>query len=338
MAAAVSERTWRDSTPESVERDLAAVWRDVACRGTVARAVMSNVVAFRLLERRKGAGAGARGAAAADDEVLEAAAARHPSRLIVIEHERGDHDARTPIGAGVAVCMFGPESARYAIEKIVVRSASAEISLPSIVRRFVRGELPTSLWWTEDLSRCPLMTPLAGLARQLIYDSAAWHDVGAGIAAIAPLAREDRIDLADLNWRRLAPLRRGLVHEATTPDAIDMGGPIQVAHRPGAAAMAWLLGGWLAARLHRGDLSRLTIVESPKDDDLLTLSIGAGDPALRAAMSEARVEVTRRGATPIVLPAARESAAEAIAAELGSLSRDRGLHETIRALASYNRS
>src|SRR5262249_38337742 len=137
MASTVAaDRAWRESAPEQVDADLAALWRELSDRGPLARAVMSNLVVFRLRERRSTA-RGAAGPQQTDSE-LDAVVARPPSRRLVIEHERGDHETAAPCGAAVGILIFGPPAARYAVELVVVRSACAEISLPSIVRRFIR--------------------------------------------------------------------------------------------------------------------------------------------------------------------------------------------------------
>src|SRR5690349_17187164 len=101
---------------------------------------MSNPVVYRLHDRRSTPrDADAPPLADAD---IEAVIARHPSRTIVIEHDHGNREMRAPAGAAVAVLAFGPPAARYAVEEVVVRSTCAEKSLPSIVRRFIRGDLP----------------------------------------------------------------------------------------------------------------------------------------------------------------------------------------------------
>src|SRR5438067_7477007 len=62
---------------------------------------------------------------------------------------------------------------------------------------------------------------------------------------------------ADVNWRRLAPVRQALVHAAESMQADDLRhADVRIAHRPGETALAWLLGGWLAARLHWSDAAR----------------------------------------------------------------------------------
>src|SRR5262249_14225945 len=83
MAATVIDRAWRDTTPDAVDGELAALWRDVASRGAVARAVMSNLVVFRFRERRE-----SHRTASASTDAIEAVLARHPSRAILIEHDR----------------------------------------------------------------------------------------------------------------------------------------------------------------------------------------------------------------------------------------------------------
>jgi glucose-6-phosphate dehydrogenase assembly protein OpcA len=330
MASALVERAWRDTTPEGVEDDLAALWRDLAGRGAITRAVMSNLVVFRFHERRSNRG---RVSGGAGSDAHEAVMALHPSRTIVIEHDRGHHDPQEPIGAAVGVSVFGPPTARYGVEQVLVKSACAEVSLPSVVRRFIRGDLPTSVWWTEDLSRWPPLDALVETGRQLVYDSRAWLDMDAGFRTLAPLTAGRRIDLADLNWRRLAPLRRALLHAVAGITAPGHA-PIRITYRPGERALAWLLAGWLAARLRwtRGGWS--PVEESPDSADLLTLTIGGGSESLVATLDDHRVLVQQPGIAPMTLPTPRDTDAEAIAAELRSLSYDAALHEAIVAVAS----
>lgn len=335
MATALNERAWREATPETVEDELAAIWRDLASRGAVARAVMSNLVVFRFRERRltgdreRSTEADAQSANA----TLESVMAQHPSRAIVIEHDRGDHDPQAPVGAGVGVCIFGPPAARYGVEEVIVRSACADVSLPSIVRRFARGDLPTTVWWTEDLSRWPPLQPLVATGRQLVYDSRIWRDVHAGFRVIAPLAAANRIDLADLNWRRLAPLRRALLHGAEAFGAASRM-DLRIAHRPGDGALAWLLAGWLAARLRLARDAWAHVEESRMADEIVTLTVDVGGPTMTASLNGHRVLVQTPDVAPITMPATRETAADAVAAELRSLSHDPGLHAAIGALAA----
>src|SRR5947207_836468 len=126
MASAVADRAWRRSTPERIEPDLAALWRDLAqADQPIARAVMSNLVV--VCHPTDDAGAGVEGITAALG--LDEVAARHPSRLIVLEHEPGRSNPDAPFAAGVGIITFGSPHARYRVELIMVRSACAEASL-----------------------------------------------------------------------------------------------------------------------------------------------------------------------------------------------------------------
>ena len=332
MAAAVGDRVWKETAPEAVERELGALWRDLSGRGPVARAVMSNLVMFRLRDRRTAARETDHGHG--PDIALDAVIARHPSRAIVIEHERGEHDVCGPLGASVGIIVFGPPEARYAVEEIVVRSACAEPSLPSIVRRYLRGDVPTSIWWTEDLSRVPPLGSLVAMGRQLVYDSRGWRDVRAGLRVIAPLVADERLDLADLNWRRLTPLRRALAHALCDSPHDVSPSDVQIAYRPGEGALAWLFAGWLAARLGwpAGTWPRMS--EARQNHEILTVAIRAGRSTTSGSLNGHRARVEQPGAAPFIVGVSRETDAEAVAAELRTLSFEAALRDTLVALTA----
>lgn len=331
MARVVSERVWRPSTPDAIEPDLAALWRELAGAETpIARAVMSNLVVFR--DRRVPPNAGVDAVTA--DLPLDEVAARHPSRIIVLEHERGQDDPRAPFAAGVGIFTFGAPQARYGVEQIVVRSACAEASLPSIVRRLVRGDLPTTVWWTEDLSQAPPLRAIVTMGRQLLYDSRAWRDVRGGVMALASLPDGARLDLADVNWRRLTPLRRAIEHAGGPIAAAswprDTG--VRITHRPGEASLAWLLAGWLLGEGDRPEGAPLALEESG-DEAALTVAMGHASGPMTATLTDRTVTIALGSSTPLVVGIPIESEADAVAAELRLLSHDPSLHNAIAALA-----
>ena len=333
MATAVAERTWRESSPETVEADLAALWIDLARQAPVVRALMANLVIFR----ERPAGEHIDLSAPIDDVPVDDVSRLHPSRVILLHHARGAPEARSPIAAAIGTLTFGPPGARYGVEQIAVRSTCAEASLPSIVRRLTLGDLPTSLWWAEDLSRAAPLAALVAMARQLIYDSRRWHDVREGVLTLAPLlAGGHDPDLVDLNWRRLTPMRQAILHAvgSARPDA-DMqlaGGRIR--HRPGDAALAWLFAGWLSSRLESTSDPQAPILvdEAPGGDDILTVSFT--NASITATMNEHRVMVSSQDdVAPFVVTAPRETEADAMASELRSLTPDVCLRDTVAALS-----
>jgi len=326
MASAVVARTWRSTPAESIEDGLAELWREIGRQAPVARAVMSNLVIFR-----SSAGAG-RLDALVQGLPIEEVVARHPSRIIVIAHEHRRVECE-PVAAGIGIVTFGPPQARYGVEEIAVMASCADASLPSIVRRIVRGDVPTSVWWAEDLSQVPPVPGLISMGRQLLYDSFAWKDVRAAVLSLAPIVRDRRADCADVNWRRLAPVRQALVHAAESMQADDLRhAAVRITHRPGEAALAWLLGGWLSARMQWSDPSAPAIEEGPQTDDVLTLTCGTDSGALILTLAEQHVAVSRRGHPSFTIAVPRESVSEAVAAELRSLAQDVCLRDALGAL------
>jgi glucose-6-phosphate dehydrogenase assembly protein OpcA len=239
-----------------------------------------------------------------------------------------------PSSTSVSIATFGAANAQYGIEEIVVRSVCADASLPSILRRATRGDVPLSLWWTEDFSRVPPIPSLTAMARQLVYDSRRWRDVPAAIRALRPILEDrDAPQLADVNWRRLTSLRYAIVHAAGTmlPGANTIRS-VEVRHRPGEGALAWLLVGWLAARLRWPEGPRLARIQEMRHGDDL---VSATFDGVTATMNASRIVVRAKGGgAPFQIAARQESEADAVVAELNTLAPDRCLHDALSALAA----
>jgi glucose-6-phosphate dehydrogenase assembly protein OpcA len=332
MEKPVVHRVTRAAAPETIEADLNRLWRDLGRDTPSVRALMSNLVVFHDAAGNESLDLDE---PVASDPVLEVAR-RHPSRVIVLVHTRCDGE-RPPAAATVAILTFVSSRERYSVEHIVIRSSCAEQSLPSIVRRLTLGDLPTSIWWTEDLSQRPPLDTLVSIGRQFVYDSRRWRDVRAGLATIHRiLAGEHAPDVVDLNWRRLRPIRQAIIH------SVQLGIPIattefRVLHRPGDEALGWLLVGWLLSSLeHAGDPPRFTVKEWRNHDVLSARIEGLSGRTITAVMNHHHVTVTDTAApSSFVLPLPRETDAEGLATELGTLGHDVALIETIR--AAYGR-
>jgi glucose-6-phosphate dehydrogenase assembly protein OpcA len=337
MAASVAgtlKRTYRLSAPDTVDADLSRLWTEAGRATPVARAQMANLVVFCEHRSAERVDFAAPLAAVPLDEVVR----RHPSRVVILHHSPSGTDPAAPVAAGVSVVIFGDAATRYGVEEIAVRSTCAETSLPSIVRSLTRGDVPTSIWWTDDLSRTPPVDALVAMGRQLVYDSRGWRDVKQGVRALAPFtAGAQSVHLADLNWRRLSALRRALVHAASSDGRFAIG-DVRISHHPGEGALAWLLAGWLAARLTgpaKGQFP-IRVEEHRRGDAIIDVAIGEGAHAIAATMSPQRVSCTiAGGAPPFHLPARRESDAEAVVAELTALRADVCLRDALVALVRH---
>jgi hypothetical protein len=356
MATTLATRAWRPSAAENIDDDLAALWREVAREAPVSRAVMSNLVIFC----RCAAGDDVDLASSPEGVPIDDVARNHPARIILLHHDPdapGENAAPgaplgvpsaaaapgAPLAARVGVLTFGPPDARYGVEQIVIRSACGETALPSIVRRFTLGDVPTSVWWTEDLSGTRPLAPLVAIGRQLLYDSRRWRDVRDAVLALAPLLSDPfGPDLADVNWRRLLPVRQALIHAVGSSDASkrERLTSVSIRHRRGEAALAWLLAGWLhhvwgppsggPIRL-KPDPTVITVDEDPGlVDDVLTASF---DDGLTVRLASHRVSIDDPlGPAPFAVAVPSETEAEAVAAELSVLTHDVSLHNALAAL------
>jgi len=330
MEKSVATHVSRATTPESVETELASLWRDLGGRTTATRAIMSNLVVFH--QESKGAHADL------DDEIrdlrIAEVARQHPCRVIILVRARPG--IRHEPGAAVSILTFGTSEGGYAVEQIAICSSCNERAVPSIVRRLTLGDLPTSVWWAEDVSRLPPLDALVDLGRQFIYDSREWHDVRAGFAAVAAIAgRDRRPDLVDLNWRRLRPMQQAVFHWLRRPGATraDLAA-IHLRHRPDEAALAWLLLGWLTSCVPGSASPDLewTLDEAADVEAVLSVSLTArGREEVSAVMNDHHVTLeTPSTPAPFLVAIRPESAAEAVAAELRSLGRDLGLNRAVQ--------
>jgi glucose-6-phosphate dehydrogenase assembly protein OpcA len=300
----------------------------------VVRALMANLVVYRDCPATEQIDL----AAPVTEVPVDDVACRHPSRVILLHHG-GQPDLCAPMAAWVGILLSGPPTARFGVEQIAVRSACAEASLPSIVRRLALGDIPTSVWWTEDVSRSTPLEALVTLGRQLVYDSRHWTDVRRGVLALAPVIGHPHApDLADLNWRRLTPMRQALTQALAPPvGRIDARGMrLRVRHRARDGALAWLLVGWFSSRLDWSDADLPATVEEHADGDaVLSVSIeGPANARIAATMNGHHVRVEYEGGmAPFAIATLHETDAEAVAAELRSLTYDRALRDAIAALA-----
>jgi glucose-6-phosphate dehydrogenase assembly protein OpcA len=330
MAGSVATRAWRPSALERLDEDLTDLWREVARDAPVSRAVMSNLVVFCRTSGDLDV------ATLPADLPIEAVAGQHPARIIVLYHDaaaEGRDAGRGPrtLDARVGVLTFGAPESRYGVEEIVIRSACDEAALPSIVRALMHGDVPTSIWWTEDLSGSRPLPPIVGLARQFLYDSRCWSDVGAAVRALAPLL-EDPFgpDLSDLNWRRLTPVRQAVVHAVASSGGRRraLPAPVVISHGPGEAALAWLTAGWLIAC--EAVAADVAVEEDARPDAVLSASFG-GQLRLRLDAHQVTID-DPLGPAPFTVTVPREDVAAAVAAELRSLPRDSCLGDALAAL------
>src|SRR5262249_21312662 len=102
---------------------------------------------------------------------------------------------------------------------------------------------------------------------------------------------------------------------------------VHIGYQPGEGALAWLCAGWLASRL-RWPAGAWPAMEEAKGDDILSIRAGS----ISGSLDEHRALVQLADAAPFIVSVPRAGDAEAIAAELRSLTIDRTLQAAMTAL------
>jgi hypothetical protein len=338
----VTELPWHPSTAEHLDADLAALWRDAAQKGPVSRALMCNLV---VLTRPA---ADATAPPSTPDALVRRVAQRHPARTILIEHH-DDHASLTgPQSVSVAVLEVdgasggtrsrpGPAARssirpRYGIEFIAVRAVCASRSIPSLVRRLLRGGVPTTVWCLDDLCHGPL-SPVSRMGRQLIYDSARFRDVQRGFGRLQELLSQAHPpDLADLNWARLAPLRAAMIEVARLHRVPASIAPeaVRIRHRLDQGAMGALLGGWLAHQLGWTPAAAADRLTAAAGCGLISVTLEVPKPVVIRLDDDARgVTVSGAAAAPLLLGGTPRHDDELAAEQLGRLALDHVLRNVV---------
>jgi glucose-6-phosphate dehydrogenase assembly protein OpcA len=194
------------------------------------------------------------------NEQVPAIERAHPARVILLVGEPGVDRELT---CRVTVRPVGEDARNHAVaEQVTLHAGGGFVErLPFAVRALLIGDLPVNLWWSAPVPPPwggSLLTDLADLAQQIIYDSVGWREPARGVAATGGwLEQIERGGVrwrvaSDLNWRRLKYWRRLLVESLgslTLEQVAEAVHEVQLEHGPHAMVQAWMLGSWLAGRL-----------------------------------------------------------------------------------------
>jgi glucose-6-phosphate dehydrogenase assembly protein OpcA len=180
---------------------------------------------------------------------LEGMAELHPSRTILLLPQPHADDNRIDARAEVERWEV-PDTDRGLVTEVVELTlrGSRAAAPASIVEPLLISDLPVFLrwrgeppWGTQELDQ------LVGVTDRLIVNSIEWDDVPGPYARLAELF--PRCAASDIAWARTSRWRS---HLATLWPAIA---DVRTVRVHGTAAQAWLLCGWLRARLGRHDIA-----------------------------------------------------------------------------------
>jgi Glucose-6-phosphate dehydrogenase subunit len=174
---------------------------------------------------------------------------RHPSRTILLFPEPHADDNRIDARAEVERWEV-PDTDRGLVTEVVeltLRGSRSEAPA-SIVEPLLISDLPVFLRWRgEPPWDAPELAQLIGVTDRLIVDSTEWDEVRSSYRRLAEIF--PRCAASDIAWARTSRWRE---HLATMWPGID---DVQTMKVRATAAQAWLLCGWLRAKLGRNEIA-----------------------------------------------------------------------------------
>ncbi len=327
-----------------IENELAALWRRAAEArpGQIPNAV-TRACLWNLVVRVRGD---------ADfkhaKDVIDDLSQRIPARTIVMRIEpEGPDELRAWVEANWRR-REGGGPASGSDEVTLWASGKAVERVPSLVRSLLYSDAPTAMFWAESLpSPGPIVRELVHQADRLIVDTRRL-DSERGLADLCEIGtREPDLQLADLSWIGISPLRGMCAalfdppRDASVLERLDRVRVVSNIH--GTQARALLALGWLMARLGWREATRASddkgarrwkakradgkpvslelATEPGGDHGVATLELHAGGDVW-ALERDTSIHVRGPDMPPRSQPARSHSDAELLASALGSRGRD----------------
>lgn len=185
--------------------------------------------------------------------VADAIAASNPCRIVALCPISGEDEGVTAQVSAYCPINKQSQSTLICCEYITLRgTADALERIGGIVEALMVSDLPKFLWWkaTPDPNN-GLFKRLATACTSVIVDSSSFTNPEADLLRVQTLL-EQGIQVADLNWRRLAAWQE-LTAEAFDPperrSAITEVNRVTIDYEKGNPAQAMMFLGWLASRL-----------------------------------------------------------------------------------------
>ena len=340
-----------------IEAELAALWRRAAeSRSSGKPTAVTRACLWNLVVRVRG-DADFKNAKMVIDDLAQ----RIPARTIVMRIEPDEPDGLRAWVEANWRQREGGGPASGSDEVTLWASGKAAERVPSLVRSLLYSDAPTAMFWTTALpSTGPVVRELVHQADRLIVDTRKLDDEKKLGDLCALGQAEPELQLADLSWIGISPLR-GMCAALFDPprdpgvllklDRVRVVSNIQGTQARGLLALGWLMArlGWKQVRKHE-DARGTRRWQATRTDgkpvllELLTepgggpggthgvagLELQAGD-AVWALKRDASIHVTGPDMPVRSQPARSHSDAELLASALGSRGRDTMFRDALAA-------
>ncbi|NCJ05734.1 glucose-6-phosphate dehydrogenase assembly protein OpcA [Synechococcales cyanobacterium C] len=185
--------------------------------------------------------------------VADMIASQNPCRVIALCPEPGADEGVTAQVSAYCPVQKQSRSTLICCEYITLRGTEAALErVATLVRSLTIGGLPKFVWWkTSPNENRALFDKLAAFASTVVIDSSQFLEAKSELLTLSTLMAQG-INLADLNWRRLAAWQE-LTAEAFDPperrSALVEVDRVTLDYEKGNPAQALMFLGWLASRL-----------------------------------------------------------------------------------------
>ena len=341
--------------PDKIEAALSERWRKLAEAATLAhgrpvtRAVLWNVILT--------------GAPEVTRKLVDELVSESPTRAIVLaEPTEGDGLLHAYVETNIAKHGDGSIGADEVTLEVGGQGDTAKQSLsqiPSVVRSLLVPDSKTALAWigapppADHVSR-----GLVGEIDRLILDTRRLspEDGDRGLETLLALShRHQRLEVADLAWLGISPLR-GLCAALFDPPCdpgplAELDEVVVTSGVPGVQARALLMLGWLGSRLGwkeaasmPGDLRSFSVARADGGRVMLRIAVDEGgarhgvrklelvsrDRRWSLERDNEKIEVHAPGLPVRAQPARSHTLVERVGEALGRKGRDRNYHDALR--------
>jgi glucose-6-phosphate dehydrogenase assembly protein OpcA len=187
--------------------------------------------------------------------LADAVASQNPCRIISLFPETGTDQGITAKVSAYCPIQKRTASTMVCCEYIMLKGIEPALAQStSLIESLVKSELPSFLWWKGEPSfEQDLFQQLAKACTVLIVDSSSFVSRPEIHLAQLDELRAAGVQVADLNWRRLAPWQELTAEAFDAPErlqsllSVDR---VTLHHEKGNRTQALLYLGWLASRLN----------------------------------------------------------------------------------------
>lgn len=239
-APVVSLQAPKDVSVSQVEMELSKIWQSYG-ENAAARATTFNLIVFEPEQAT-----GTRMAS------VDAIASQSPCRVIDLVPIPGEDEGITAQVA--AYCPIQKSRSSLVCGEYITLQGTMDAfnRVHALLPDLIIAELPVFLWWKDSPApKTKMFERLVNLSDRIIFDSACFNDSEADLAKMQSLVKSG-IQIADLNWRRLAPWQELTAQAFDPPDrraaVWDVDG-ITIDYERGNSTQALMFLGWIASRL-----------------------------------------------------------------------------------------